>query len=68
MGTIKENPNDLQTEEAKTTRPETIEKDKNNEYTEIVKNREKKVKGNPDEGASDEKPFDAKTNNIHQKR
>ncbi len=68
MKTIRENPNDLQTEEAKTTRPGTIEKDKNQEYKEIVEAGEKKVKGDPDEGASDEKPFDARTNNIHQKR
>ena len=68
MGAIKENPNNLQTEEAKTTRPGTIEKDKKNEYREIVNNKEKKTAGNPDEGASDEKLFDAKTNNIHQKR
>lgn len=68
MGTIKENPNDLQTKEAKTTRPGTIDKDKNKEYREIESAKEKKVTGDPDEGASDEKPFDAKTNNIHQKR
>jgi hypothetical protein len=68
MGTLKKNPNNLQTKEAKSTRPGTIEKDKNKEYREIVDNREKKTTGDPDEGASDEKPFDAKTNNIHQKR
>jgi hypothetical protein len=68
MGTIKENPNDLQEKEAKTTRPGTIDKDKNKEYREIVNAKEKKVKGDPEEGASDEKPYDAKTNNIHQKR
>ena len=68
MKTIRKNPNELQTEEAKTTRPGTIEKDKNKEYKEITVAREKKVKGDSDEGVSDEKPFDARINNIHQKR
>jgi len=26
------------------------------------------VKGNKDEGVADEEPFDARTNNMHQKR
>ena len=68
MSTIKKNPNDLQTKEAKTTRPRSIEKAKDKEYREIIKNKEKKVTGNPDDGAADEKPFDAKHNNMHGKR
>jgi hypothetical protein len=68
MGTIKENPNDLQIKEAKTTRPGSIERTKDKEYREIQQKKEKKVKGETDEGAADEKPFDARSNNMHQKR
>ncbi len=68
MGTIKENPNDVQTRQAKSTRPGSIEKSKNKEYREIQQKKEKKVNGSPDEAASDEKPFDARSNNMHQKR
>jgi hypothetical protein len=68
MKTVKVNPNDLQIKEAKTTRPGSIEKSKDKEYQEIQQKKEKKVKGEPDEGAADEKPFDARSNNMHQKR
>jgi hypothetical protein len=68
MGTIKKNPNDIQIKEAKTTRPGSMEKSNARLTREIKKNKPKEVKGNPDEGAADEEPFDAKSNNIHQKR
>ena len=68
MGTIKKNPNDLQIKEAKTTRPGSIEKSNAKLNKEIKKNKPKEVKASKDEGAADEEPFDAKTNNIHQKR
>jgi hypothetical protein len=68
MSTIKKNPNDLQTKEAKTTRPGSIKKAQDKEYQEIIKAKEKKTEGNPDDGAADEKPFDAKHNNMHGKR
>jgi hypothetical protein len=68
MKTVKENPNDRQIKEAKTTRPGSIEKSKDKEYREIQQKKEKKVKGGADEGAADEKPFDARSNNMHQKR
>jgi hypothetical protein len=68
MGTVKENPNDLQTKEAKTTRPKSIEKSEANLTAEIQKKRPRKVKGQKDEGAADEEPFDARGNNMHQKR
>ena len=68
MGTVKENPNDLQTREAKTSRPGSLEKSQAKLNQEIQQKKPKKVKGSDDEGAVSEKPFDAKTNNIHQKR
>lgn len=68
MGTIKKNPNDVQIRQSKTTRPGSLEKSKEKEYQEIVKKRERRVEGDPDEGAADENPFDAKSNNIHGKR
>jgi hypothetical protein len=68
MGTIKENPNEVQNRQAKTTRPGSIEKSKDKEYREIQQKKEKKVKGDPDEGAADEIPFDSRSNNMHQKR
>jgi len=68
MGTIKKNPNDLQIKEAKSTRPGSIEKSNTKLTKEIRKNSPKKVKGNKDEGVADEEPFDARTNNMHQKR
>jgi hypothetical protein len=68
MGSKKKNPNDLQIRQAKTTRPGSIEESKAREYREILDKKEKKVKGDPDEGVADEQPFDAKSNNMHQKR
>jgi hypothetical protein len=68
MSTIKKNPNDLQNEEAKTTRPGNLDRAKEKEYLEIKQKQAKKVKGNSDEGVADEKPYDAKNNNIHSKR
>ena len=68
MGTIKENPNDLQTREAKTTRPGDVEKPQAKLTRAIQNKKPKKVKGSDDEGAVSEKPFDAKSNNMHQKR
>ena len=68
MGTVKENPNDLQIKEAKTTRENSIEKSKAKLNQEIQKKKPKKVTGGKDEGAADEAPFDAKSNNMHQKR
>ena len=68
MGTVKENPNDRQIKEAKTTRENNIEKSKSNLNQALKKIKPKKVVGDKDEGASDETPFDAKSNNIHQKR
>ena len=47
MSTIKKNPNDLQTKEAKTTRPGSIKKAQDKEYQEIIKAKEKKTEGNP---------------------
>jgi hypothetical protein len=68
MGTVKENPNDLQTKEAKTTRKNSMEKSKTELNQEIQKKKPRKVAGGKDEGVADEKPFDAKSNNMHQKR
>ena len=68
MGTIKKNPNDLQIKEAKSTRPGSIEKSNAKLTKEIQKNSPKKVKAKKDEGAADEEPFDARSNNMHQKR
>jgi hypothetical protein len=68
MGTIKKNPNDLQLKEAKTTRPGDLEKSQAKLNQAIQKKRPKKVQGSDDEGAVNEKPFDARSNNIHQKR
>jgi len=68
MGTIKKNPNDLQIKQAKSTRPEDLEVEKLREFREIKKRKPKKVAGDKDEGAADEQPFDAQTNNIHRKR
>jgi hypothetical protein len=68
MGTVKKNPNDLQTREAKTTRPGELEKSQT-KLTQAIENKKpKKVKGSNDEGAVSEIPFDAKSNNMHQKR
>ncbi len=68
MGTVKENPNDRQTREAKTTRPGSLEKSRAKLNQEIQHKKSKKVKGSDEEGAVSEKPLDAKSNNIHQKR
>jgi len=68
MGTIKKNPNDLQIREAKTTRPGKLEKSQTKLTQAIQKKKSKKVKGSDDEGAVNDEPFDAKSNNMHQKR
>jgi hypothetical protein len=68
MGTIKKNPNDLQIREAKSTRPGSLEKSSAKLNQEIQHKKSKKVKGSDDEGAVSDKPFDAKSNNMHQKR
>jgi len=68
MGTVKKNPNDRQTREAKTTRPGSLEKSQDKLNQEIQHKKAKKVKGSDDEGAVSEKPFDARSNNMHQKR
>lgn len=68
MGTIKKNPNDLQIKEAKTTRPGSMEKSQAKLNQEIQNKKSKTVKGTEDEGAVSDKPFDAKSNNMHQKR
>ncbi len=68
MGTVKKNPNDLQTKEAKTTRPGSLEKSKEKLNREVQKNTPKKVNGGADEAAADEEPFDARSNNMHRKR
>ena len=68
MGSVKENPNELQIKEAKSTRENDIEKSKTKLNQAIKKKSPKKVLGDKDEGVSDEAPFDAKSNNIHQKR
>ena len=68
MGTVKDNPNDRQTREAKTTRPGSLEKSHAKINQEIQHKKPKKVKGSEDEAAASEKPFDAKSNNMHQKR
>jgi len=68
MGTIKKNPNDLQIREAKTTRPGQLEKSQTKLTQAIQKKKSKKVKGSDDEGAVNDEPFDAKSNNMHQKR
>ena len=68
MGTEKENPNDRQTREAKTTRPGSMEKSRTKQNQAIKDKKPKKVKGSEDEGAVSEEPFDARSNNIHQKR
>ena len=68
MGTIKNNPNDLQLKEAKTTRPGESEKSQKKLTREIQHKKPRKVKGSDEEGAVSEKPFDARSNNMHQKR
>jgi hypothetical protein len=68
MGTIKKNPNDVQINQAKTTRPGNIEKSKRREAREIEDKKSKKIPAEKDEGAADESPFDAKSNNMHKKR
>jgi hypothetical protein len=68
MGTIKKNPNDLQLKEAKTTRPGDIKNVQAKLTKAILNKKEKKLKGSEDEGAVNDEPFDARTNNIHQKR
>jgi hypothetical protein len=68
MGTIKENPNNLQLKEAKTTRPGSLQKAKAKLDKEIEKKKPRKVAGNKDEGAADQTAFDARSNNMHQKR
>ncbi len=68
MSTTKENPNNLQTEEAKSTRPSDPEKSKTRMYKKIRRKKPRKVAGDNDEGAADETPFDSKSNNMHQKR
>lgn len=68
MGTVKNNPNDLQLKEAKTTRPGALEKSQK-KLTQAIKHKKpKKVKGSDDEGAVNDQPFDARSNNMHQKR
>jgi hypothetical protein len=49
-------------------RPGSIKKAQDKEYQEIIKAKEKKTEGNPDDGAADGEPFDAKHNNMHGKR
>jgi len=68
MGTVKENPNDRQIREAKTSGPGSLEKSRAKLNQAIQHKKAKKVKGSDDEGAVNEKPFDAKSNNMHQKR
>jgi hypothetical protein len=68
METVKENPNDRQIMEAKSTGKNNIEKSKTKLNQAIKKIKPKKVVGDKDEGAADETPFDAKSNNMHQKR
>jgi hypothetical protein len=68
MGTIKKNPNDLQLKQAKTTRPGEQEKSQKKLTKEIENKKPRKVKGSDDEGAANDEPFDAKSNNMHQKR
>jgi hypothetical protein len=68
MGTVKKNPNDLQLKEAKTTRPGDSEKSQTKLTQQIQHKKPKKVKGSKDEGAVSEKPFDARSNNMHQNR
>ena len=68
MGTVKENPNERQIKEAKSTRENDLEKSKAKLNQAIKKKKPKKVLGDKDEGAADEAPFDAKSNNMHQKR
>ena len=68
MGSLRKNPNDLQIKEAKSTDDGHLEKAKSKEYNEIQKNKPKKVEGTRGEGAADEQPFDARSNNMHQKR
>ncbi len=68
MRTIKKNPNDIQIKQAKTRRFGSTEKSKSREDKEIQDKKSKKVPADKDEGAADESPFDAKSNNMHLKR
>jgi hypothetical protein len=68
MGTVKENPNDLQLQEAKTTRPGSLDKSKAKLDKEMEKKKPQKVAGDKDEAAADQTPFDARSNNMHRKR
>jgi hypothetical protein len=68
MGTVKENPNDRQIKEAKSTRENRLEKSKAILNQTIKNKKPKNVAGDKDEGTADEAPFDAKSNNMHQKR
>ena len=68
MGTIKKNPNDVHIRDAKTTRPGSLEESNAKMNQEIQHKKAKRVKGSEDEGAVSDKPFDAKSNNMHQKR
>jgi hypothetical protein len=68
MGTLKENPNDLQLKEAKTTRPGSLGKSKAKLDKEMEKKKPRKVAGDKDEAVADQTPFDARSNNMHQKR
>ncbi len=68
MGNMKENPNDRQTKEAKSTRPGSLEKSKARQNQAIKHKKPSKVAGEKDEAAADESPFDARSNNMHQKR
>jgi hypothetical protein len=68
MRTVKKNPNDVQINQAKSTRAGNIEKSKSRETREIEDKKSKKVLAEIDEGAADESPFDAKSNNMHKKR
>jgi hypothetical protein len=68
MGSVKENPNNLQIKEAKTTRPGSLGKSKAKLDKEIEKKKPRKVVGDKDEASADQTPFDARSNNMHQKR
>jgi len=68
MGTVKKNPNDLQLKEAKTTRPGESQKSQQKLTQDIQNKKPKKVRGSHEEGAVNEEPFDARSNNMHQKR
>lgn len=68
MKTVKKNPNDIQIKQAKTTQSGSIGKSKTEEDREIQNKKSKKVHADKDEGSADQSPFDAKSNNMHNKR